>query len=58
MFENPRRIPVRKKLGISPEKKIVCYRGNTYEGKGIELLADAAQRLPDTEFLVMGVEER
>ena len=58
MFENPRHIPVRQKLGISPEKKIVCYCGNTYEGRGMELLLDAAKRFRETEFLVVGGEER
>ena len=54
MFDNPRHIPVRQKLGISPEKKIVCYCGNTYEGRGMELLLDAAKRFRETEFLVVG----
>ena len=54
MFESPREVPVREKLGIPPEKKIVCYCGNTYEGRGIELLADMAERLPNAEFLVVG----
>ena len=58
MFEKPREIPVREKLGIAPGKKIVCYCGNTYEGRGIELLADAAERLPDAEFLVVGGAEK
>ena len=58
MFEKPRNVPVREKLGIAQEKKIVCYCGNTYEGRGIELLADAAERLPDAEFLVVGGTER
>ena len=58
MFESPRDVPVRENLGIPPEKKIVCYCGNTYEGRGMELLADMARRLPDAEFLVVGGEER
>ena len=58
MFENPKDVAVREKLGIPPEKKIVCYCGNTYEGRGVELLADAAERFPDTEFLVVGGAER
>lgn len=58
MFKKPRNVPVRERLGIAQEKKIVCYCGNTYEGRGIELLADAAERLPDAEFLVVGGTER
>ena len=59
MFEEPRdSFALRKKLEIPPDKKIVCYCGNTYEGRGVELLVEAAKRLPDAEFLVVGGAER
>ena len=34
--------------------KIVCYSGNIYEGRGIELLIDASLRLEGVTFLIVG----
>lgn len=41
-------------LGLPVDKKIVCYSGNTYEGRGIELLIEASTRMDDVLFLVIG----
>lgn len=55
MFEGlPDKASLRKKLGLPSERKIVCYCGNTYEGRGIEVLVDAAAELSDAEFVVVG----
>lgn len=48
---------LRKRLGLPPDRKIVCYCGNTYKGRGIEFLVRAAERMPDTLFLVVGGRE-
>ncbi len=54
-FENrPGRDEIRKQLGISEEKPVVCYCGNTYEGRGIENLIDAAAEIKDALFLIVG----
>lgn len=44
----------RAELGLPAERKIVCYAGNIYEGRGIELLIDASLRLGDVMFLIVG----
>ena len=50
----PKKEEARKKLGLSLDKDIICYSGNIYEGRGIELLIDASLRLPDAKFLIVG----
>ncbi len=49
---------LRKCLGLPLGRKIVCYCGNTYEGRGIETLVRAAARMPEVEFLIVGGRER
>ncbi len=41
-------------LGLPSGEKIVCYTGNVYEGRGIELLIDASLRFDDVIFLIVG----
>ncbi len=41
-------------LGLPEERKIVCYSGNIYEGRGIEQLIDCAGELKDILFLIVG----
>lgn len=50
----PSKEEARRELGLSIEKKIVCYSGNMYSGRGIEFLIEAALRLKDVLFLVVG----
>lgn len=45
---------IRKQLGLPLDKKIVCYAGNIYEGRGIEELIEVAHRLSETLFLIVG----
>ena len=49
---------LRKRLGLPLGRKIVCYCGNTYGGRGIEMLVRAAARMPEVEFLIVGGRER
>ncbi|GIW46935.1 MAG: glycosyl transferase [Deltaproteobacteria bacterium] len=44
----------RKLVGLDVKRKIVCYSGNVYEGRGIELLIDVARELKDIVFVVVG----
>lgn len=54
-FENSEtREQLRTDLGLPGNKTIVCYCGNTYSGRGIELLIDAAERYKELHFLVVG----
>lgn len=54
-FENlPTKLESRELLSLTAQKKIVCYIGNIYSGRGIELLIDAAKRLKDILFLIVG----
>ena len=54
-FEIPGTVgELRKELGLPENKKIVCYSGNTYSGRGLELLIDVAERFEDIHFLVVG----
>lgn len=58
-FEGEHDIPsLRERLGLPLERKIVCYCGNTYRGRGIEILARAAAQMPEVEFLIVGGRER
>ena len=50
----PSKIKCRESLELPLDKKIVCYAGNIYEGRGIEQLIDVAQRLKDIMFLIVG----
>lgn len=45
---------LREELGLPKGVKIVCYCGNTYRGRGIELLIDASQNFSEIVFLVVG----
>lgn len=45
---------LRKDLSLDTGRKIICYCGNTYEGRGIEYLIDSAEKLPEVNFLVVG----
>ncbi len=58
-FEGEHDIPsLRERLGLPLERKIVCYCGNTYRGRGIEILVRAAAQMPEVEFLIVGGRER
>lgn len=50
----PSKDEARQKLGLPLDKDIICYSGNIYEGRGIELLIDISLRLPDAKFLIVG----
>jgi len=50
----PSKARARADLGLPPDKKIVCYSGNIYEGRGIDLLIDVSLRLGDVLFLIVG----
>ncbi|QMU56142.1 MAG: glycosyltransferase [Candidatus Mycalebacterium zealandia] len=54
-FENrPPQASIRKQLNLPADKKIVCYCGNTYAGRGIESLLDIAKETKDAFFLIVG----
>ena len=58
-FEGEHDVPsLRARLGLPLKRKIVCYCGNTYRGRGLELLVRAAARMPEVEFLIVGGRER
>lgn len=45
---------LRRELGLPADVKIVCYCGNTYSGRGIEMLIEAALKYKDLIFLIVG----
>ena len=49
---------LRARLGLPFDRKIVCYCGNTYRGRGLEILVRAAAQMPEVEFLIVGGRER
>jgi len=54
-FQNaPSKRECREELGLPVDKKIICYSGNIYEGRGVQHLIDASLRLKDSLFLVVG----
>ena len=44
----------REELGLPVDKKIICYAGNIYEGRGVEKLIDVSLRLKNVLFLIVG----
>lgn len=44
----------RAALGLPLEKPIAAYVGHLYTGRGVEHILEAAQRLPEVEFLLVG----
>ncbi len=50
----PDKSRARADLGLPPDKKIVCYAGNIYEGRGIEHLIDIAPGMSGVLFLIVG----
>jgi len=48
------KLEAREQLNLPINKKIVCYSGNIYTGRGIEQLIDVALELKDVLFLVVG----
>ena len=49
---------LRARLGLPLDRKIVCYCGNTYRGRGLEILVRAAAQMPEVEFLIVGGRDR
>ena len=49
---------LRARLGLPLDRKIVCYCGNTYRGRGLEILVRAAVQMPEIEFLIVGGREQ
>ena len=50
----PSKEEARRRLNLPIDKKIVCYSGNTYSGRGIDLLIEVAQSLKEALFMVVG----
>lgn len=50
----PSKKQIRKILNLPQNKKIVCYSGNIYEGRGIEELIEISGKLKDVIFLIVG----
>jgi len=54
-FENvPSKLESRGLLNLPTHKKIVCYSGNAYSGRGLDLVIEVALKLKDVLFLVVG----
>ena len=54
-FEDlPSRMDARKILSLPLDQKIVCYAGNSYEGRGIEFLIECAAEMQGVLFLIVG----
>ncbi len=53
------KVKIREELGLPQDKKIVLYAGHLYEWKGVQVLADASQFLPnDIEVYFVGGTEK
>ena len=50
----PGKEEARAELGLPSGRRIVCYSGNIYEGRGVDLLVECAQRHPEIMFLIVG----
>ena len=47
---------IKKSLSIPEGSKVVSYIGNTYKGRGIEIIINLAEKFPKTFFLIVGGE--
>jgi len=54
----PDKARARADLGLPEGRKIVCYSGNIYEGRGIEYLIEIAPSVSEVLFLIVGGLER
>jgi glycosyltransferase involved in cell wall biosynthesis len=50
----PSQRQARAQLGFAPERRLVVYTGHVGPRKGMPMLLDTAQRLPDVDFVVVG----
>jgi glycosyltransferase involved in cell wall biosynthesis len=50
----PSREEARHELRLDPAARVVVYTGGLMEWKGVEVLVDAARRLPDITFVIAG----
>jgi glycosyltransferase involved in cell wall biosynthesis len=50
----PDKAKARADLGLPADRKIVCYSGNIYEGRGVEYLIEIAPSMNSVKFLVVG----
>ncbi len=50
----PDKARARADLGLPADKKIVCYAGNIYEGRGVEHLIEIAPGMSGVLFLIVG----
>ncbi len=44
----------KQQLNINPQTFTVGYAGNLYQGRGIELIIELAERMPEIAFLIVG----
>jgi glycosyltransferase involved in cell wall biosynthesis len=51
----PTKEELRRELNLPQDKKIICYAGSLYRGRGIELLLSVSRKLPiDLLMLIVG----
>lgn len=48
----------RAKLGLDQDRKVVVYTGGLLDWKGVDLVVDAAAKLPDVHFVIAGGMDR
>jgi len=44
----------RRRVGLPTDRTLIVHSGHMYEGRGIELLIEAASELPNTELVLLG----
>jgi glycosyltransferase involved in cell wall biosynthesis len=51
----PTKEELRRELNLRQDKRIICYAGSLYKGRGIELLLSVSKKLPqDLHVLIVG----
>ncbi len=50
----PNRVQAREQLGLPKDAQLVIYTGGLLAWKGVEILVQAASRMPDVEFVIVG----
>jgi glycosyltransferase involved in cell wall biosynthesis len=52
--DRPSKREARARLGLAPDRPLVAYTGHVGPRKGMPMLLDAAQRVPEVDFIVVG----
>ena len=54
-FAPIQKMDARRKLDIDEREKVVLFLGKVHFGKGVDIIAECARRMPDVTFILVGI---